>query len=98
MRRDVTGHLTAHRVEGAWDNFQCKQLSNKLSETFAFAELGKIFMHAAAGAYSLPNSYTFVAPRGVVRRVQHFVAHLQAFQQAMIDQWDLLAADGLVEK
>lgn len=98
MGRDVTGYLTTQRMEGAWDNFQCKQLNEKLSEASAFVELGKIFMHAAADAYSLPNSYTFVAPRGVVRRVQHFVAHPKAFQQAIIDQWDEVIASRLVEK
>lgn len=98
MGRDVTGYLTTQRMEGAWDNFQCKQLNEKLSEASAFVELGKIFMHAAAGAYSPPNSYTFVAPRGVVRRVQHFVAHPQAFKQAMIVQWDEVIAGKLVEK
>ena len=65
MGRDVTGYLTEKRMEGPWHNFQCKQLSKRLSESSAFIELGKIFMHSAAGAFSLPSSYTFVAPLGV---------------------------------
>ncbi len=98
MGRDVTGYVTDRRMEGPWDNFQCKQLGAKLSENAAFIELGKIFMHSAAGAYSLPRSYTFVAPRGVVRRVQHFIAHPEQFKKAFFDQWNTDIAGRLVEK
>lgn len=97
MGRDVTGYVTERRMEGPWDNFQCKQLGTKLAESAAFVELGKIFMHSAAGAYSLPRSYTFVAPRGVVRRVQHFIAHPEQFRKAFLDRWDTDIANRLVE-
>jgi hypothetical protein len=40
--RDVVGYATQFRHEGDWDNFQCKQLSARLSEQSAFVELGKI--------------------------------------------------------
>lgn len=62
MGRDVVGYVTHQRHEGDWDNFQCKQLSTRLSEREAFVELGKIFMHSAARQYRLPREYTFVAP------------------------------------
>ena len=97
MGRDVVGYATPHRHEGDWDNFQCKQLSARLSEKDAFVELGKIFMHAAAGDYSLPRSYTFVAPKGVVRNVQNYVAHSNRFCQAFLDKWDAMIASELVE-
>ena len=42
MGRDVTGYVTARRLEGEWDNFQCKQLTSRLSERSAFVELGKL--------------------------------------------------------
>jgi hypothetical protein len=95
--RDVVGYLTSRRHEGDWDNFQCKQLVSRLSEQSAFIELGKIFMHAAAGAYSLPSSYTFVAPKGVVRNVQEFIAHPERFRQAFLSRWDEICAPNLVE-
>lgn len=98
MGRDVTGYLTAERMEGPWDNFQCKQLASPLSETAAFVELGKIFMHSAAGAYSLPRSYTFVAPRGVTRAVQQHIAHPGKFQKEFLDRWNAEIAGRLVER
>lgn len=98
MGRDVTGYVTNKRMEGPWDNFQCKQLSKVLSETSTFVELGKIIMHSADGAYTLPRSYTFVAPCGVARAVQQFIAHPERFKQAFLDRWDTDIAGRLVEK
>lgn len=97
MGRDVTGYVTDRRMEGPWDNFQCKQLSKALSESSAFVELGKIFMHSAAGEYSLPRSYTFVAPRGVARAVQQFIAHPERFKEAFLDRWNTDIAGRLVD-
>lgn len=95
--RDVTGYVTDRRMDGPWDNYQCKQLSTKLSEKALFVELGKIFMHSAAGAYSLPRAYTFVAPLGVVRKVREFVSHPDKLKQALLDRWNIYIADDLVE-
>ncbi|EIL90896.1 ABC-three component system protein [Rhodanobacter sp. 115] len=97
MGRDVTGYATAQRMEGLWDNYQCKQLSKRLSETAAFVELGKIFMHVADGAFALPRAYFFVAPQGVVRAVQDFIAHPERFRSAFLARWDKDIAPRLVE-
>ena len=97
MGRDVTGYVTDRRMEGPWDNYQCKQLSSKLSEASAFIELGKIFKHAADGSFSLPRAYIYVAPVGVVRNVRHFVAHPEQFRKAFLDRWDDVVAGAIVE-
>lgn len=97
MGRDVTGYVTDKRMEGPWDNFQCKQLSKKLSESSIFIELGKIFMHSANGKYSLPRSYIFVAPKGVARTVQNNIANPEKFRQDFLDRWQSKIADHLVD-
>lgn len=98
MGRDVTGYVTARRLEGDWDNFQCKQLTSNLSERSAFVELGKIFMHAANGEFALPRAYFFIAPHGVSRKVRQFVAHPEKFRQAFLTDWDKEIAPHLVQK
>ncbi|WP_418648041.1 ABC-three component system protein [Thauera butanivorans] len=97
MGRDVTGYVTDRRLEGPWDNFQCKQLSSKLSEHSTFVELGKIFKNSADGAFSLPRAYTFVAPYGLVRNARDYIAHPEKFRQAFLDRWDTYIAKDLVE-
>ena len=54
-------------------------------------------MHAAAGELSLPRSYTFVAPRGVGRAVQAFIAHPERFRRAFLDRWNSDIAKRLVD-
>lgn len=97
MGRDVTGYVTDRRLEGEWDNFQCKQLTSKLSERAAFVELGKIFKNSADGAFALPRAYIFVAPYGLVRNARDFIAHPEKFRQAFLDRWDTDIAQHLVE-
>ena len=97
MGRDVVGYVTKNRHEGDWDNFQCKQLKARLSEKGAFLELGKIFMHAAAGEFTLPRAYYFVAPKGVVRNVQTYIAHPEKFRAACLSNWPAFCENDLVE-
>jgi hypothetical protein len=97
LGRDVVGYVSALRHEGEWDNFQCKQLSTRLSETSAFIELGKIFMHSANGEYRLPRAYYFVAPQGIVRKIKALIAHPERFRRSFLDRWDAEIASGLVE-
>lgn len=54
-------------------------------------------MHPAAGEYSLPHSCTFVAPRGVVRAVQKFIAHPEQLKEVFVDRWDADIAKRLVD-
>jgi hypothetical protein len=98
LGRDVTGYVTDKRMEGVWDNFQCKQLSSSLKEVAAFVELGKIFMHASNGEFALPRSYFFVAPYGVARAVQTYIAHPERFRQALLDQWNTRISKKLVSR
>jgi hypothetical protein len=97
MGRDVTGYVTDRRLEGEWHNFQCKQLTSKLSERAAFVELGKIFMHAANGEFSLPKAYYFIAPYGLVRKVRDLIAQPEKFRQAFLTSWDTEIAPHLVQ-
>lgn len=95
--RDVVGYVTKDRHEGPWDNFQCKRLSTNLTLGAALVELGKIFIHSAAGHYSLPRNYTFVAPRGIGRSLQELVSHPEKFRRTVLDQWDDQIAGRLIE-
>lgn len=97
MGRDVTGYVTDKRMDGLWDNFQCKQLKDSLSESSVFLELGKIFMHSANGEYSLPRAYIFVAPQGVKRAVQALIAQPDRFKEDFIRRWNNQIAHKLVE-
>ncbi|WP_020091122.1 ABC-three component system protein [Methylobacterium sp. 285MFTsu5.1] len=95
--RDVVGFETNQRYEGPWTNFQCKLLRRNLSVTDAVRELGKIFMHVAAGNFTLPTKYVFVAPKGTVRTLSDLVGHPEKFRRTVIERWDAVCRDHLVK-
>lgn len=89
MGRDVVGFLTKHLHEGPWHNYQCKQLGHRnLSPGAALLELGKIIHFSHQGEFSLPEQYTFVAPRGLSRHLESLIFNPSALKQALIDRWD----------
>ena len=68
MGRDVVGFLTKELHKGLWHNYQCKQLGRrKVGVDVALLGLGKIIHFSHHGEFTLPEQYTFVAPRGLSR-------------------------------
>lgn len=59
---DVAGYLSHKRLEGQWHNYQCKRYAAALSWGTAAGEIRKMFVAAAAGAFTVPTRYVFVAP------------------------------------
>lgn len=94
--RDVVGFETNNGYEGSWHNYQCKLLRKNLSISDAVLELGKIFMHVAAGDFTLPSKYVFVAPRGTVRTLSDLVRHPEKFRKTVVSEWDAVCRDHLV--
>ncbi len=95
--RDVVGFLTDAGYEGEWHNYQCKHLSTKLTLPAAILEIAKILMHAAAGDFSLPSKYIFVALRGVSRDAADEIRHPERFRRMIGRDWDALCARRLVK-
>ncbi|TXC73367.1 hypothetical protein FSZ31_00975 [Sphingorhabdus soli] len=102
MGRDVVGYQTASRLEGDWDNFQCKQLKRSLTRPGMLRELAKIFYHSGQGHFSLPANYTFVAPRGITRPANDLLTHPTELAAALKEDWDTVCSnhisDGVVVK
>jgi hypothetical protein len=89
--RDVVGFLTDRKHEGEWDLFQCKRKTRggTLGTPEAMTELGKLFYHHINGAYrTLPTSYTFVAPRGVVGPLRDLILNPSTIGPYLISNWE----------
>lgn len=59
---DVAGYLSRQRLEGEWHNYQCKRYAAALTWATAAQEMRKMFVAAAAGEFTVPTRYVFVAP------------------------------------
>ena len=89
--RDVIGFLTDRKHEGDWELFQCKRKTRggALGTSEAMTELGKLFYHHLSGAYrTLPVSYTFVAPRGVVGPLRDLILNPSTIAPYLIMHWN----------
>jgi len=71
MYRVVVGFLTKACLEGPWNNYQCKQPGRRnLGVGSAFLDLGKILHFSHQKKFTLPEQFTFVAPRGLARPLE----------------------------
>lgn len=62
---DIVGFKTDRQFEGPWDCFQAKHYEKALGLSVAAAEMLKVFVSVIEGAYSLPDTYQFLAPKGL---------------------------------
>ncbi|WP_460402064.1 ABC-three component system protein [Actinophytocola sediminis] len=62
---DIAAFRTDRQFEGSWDCFQAKHYKEPLGFSVAAPEMLKVFVSVLDGAYSLPDSYQFLAPRGL---------------------------------
>src|SRR5262245_6549308 len=62
---DIAGFTDDQRLNGVWDNYQCKHFSHAIQPAEGHQEIGKIIWHSYSGAYRPPRQYWFVSPLGV---------------------------------
>ena len=84
---DIAGFADAERLQGVWDNYQCKHYAKALEPSDALPEIGKILWHTFNGAYRVPRRFYFVAPRGVGTTVAGYLANSAQLKQAVIEKW-----------
>lgn len=96
MGRDVVGYRTAQKLDGEWDNFQCKQFrSEPLRVPGILRELAKILYHSAEGHFELPERCYFVAPRGIDRAAQNLLASPSKLRDRLRTDWDKSCANSI---
>jgi hypothetical protein len=97
MGRDVVGYFTAHRHEGPWDNYQCKQYGRTRPTALGLAELGKILYYSHHGEFTVPTACFFVAPRGINRNLRRYISKPSELKATILDKWDDYCARTIIE-
>lgn len=85
---DVIGFLDDMRLQGVWDNYQCKHYDRGLTPGDVWVELGKIIWYSFKGEYLPPRRYYFVAPRGAGTKLNRLLANGQKLREELIANWD----------
>src|SRR6185437_3878917 len=86
---DVAGFADSKKLDGVWDNYQCKRyLGHAVFPSDAWPEIGKIIWHSFNQEYRPPRRYYFVAPHGVGTTLAGYLGNAGKMKKALIDNWD----------
>jgi hypothetical protein len=77
-----------NKLQGVWDNYQCKHLDHALTPTDVWPEFGKVLWYTFNKQYRVPRRYFFVAPRGAGTKLTAHLGDADKLKAAVIDHWD----------
>ena len=94
--RDVVGY-SGDPTDPAcpWDSYQCKHYDHALRPTDVYAELGKLCVFTFRGDYGVPNSYRFIAPRGVGTKLHDLLKKPQELRRELASNWQAYCERGI---
>lgn len=85
---DIAAFKTDRQFEGPWDCFQAKHYKDPLSFGVAAAEVLKVFVWVVEKVYCLPDSYLFLAPKGLSTQFNMMVSKPTAFRDSFLGRLD----------
>lgn len=85
---DIAGFSDNQKLQGVWDNYQCKHYDHALYPTDAWPEIGKILWHSFNGEYRAPRHYFFVAPRGVGTTLAGYLSDATRLKKELVANWE----------
>jgi hypothetical protein len=85
---DIAGFADANKLQGVWDNYQCKHFPSALQPTDVWPEFGKILWYTFNKAYRVPRAYYFVAQRGAGTKLSAYLSDSESLKAAVKDVWD----------
>jgi hypothetical protein len=85
---DVAGFADAKKLQGVWDNYQCKHYPHPLRPGDVWVEFGKIIWYSFKQDYRAPRRYYFVAPMGTGTSLTALLADTGKLRAEVIANWD----------
>jgi hypothetical protein len=88
LGRDVVAFTDAQKLDGVWDNYQCKHLDRPMLASSAGPEIAKTLYYIFKKKFHAPRTMLFVAPRDVSTELSDLLnspTKLKAYVQA---HWD----------
>ena len=84
--RDVVTYEDETRGD-PWHNFQCKRYQDRLGTADLWPDLGKLVYWTMEGSYSVPKTYTFVAPKGATPKAQELLDSPEKLRKGLKRNW-----------
>ena len=95
MGIDVAGFVDDKRLQGVWDNYQCKHYDHAITPGDVWAEFGKVIWYSFKGEYAVPRRYYFVAPWGAGTKLSRLLANPTKLREQLIANWDKYIKDAI---
>lgn len=86
--RDVVAYLTENKINGEWDNYQCKHYHSQLSPSMIYKEIGKLLYYTYIEDFMCPRYYYFIAPKGVGPKLSDLLKKPTDLKSELIKNWD----------
>ena len=84
----MCGFTDANKLQGVWDNYQCKHYDHALHPGDVWPEIGKLLWYTFNQQFAVPRRYYFVAPRGVGTSLNGYLSNAPELKKALIEGWD----------
>jgi hypothetical protein len=84
---DVAGFADDKKLQGVWDNYQCKHYDHTLRPGDVWVEFGKIIWYSFSMEYTAPRKYYFVAPKGAGTGLSKLLADAEKLRREVITNW-----------
>ncbi len=85
---DIAGFTDVDRLDGIWDNYQCKAYARALSFKDVAPDIGKILWHSYSKIYAVPRSCSFLAPKGASSSLLLLLNSATNLKSKIINEWD----------
>ncbi|SFN99901.1 hypothetical protein SAMN05443579_101218 [Variovorax sp. PDC80] len=95
MGIDVAGFVDDKRLEGVWDNYQCKHYDHAIRLGDVWVEFGKVIWYSSSGKYTAPRRYYFVSPFGAGTSLSRLFANATKLREEVIANWDKHVKDAI---
>ena len=89
---DVVGYTDARKLEGVWDNSQCKHYRTSIPTAEGLADVGKVVYWAHQGKFRPPRHSRFIAPKGPCGPLRTLLDNPSQLKQAVLDGWEQYCA------
>jgi hypothetical protein len=97
LGRDVVAFTDEKKLEGIWDNYQCKHYERPLSTSIAGPEIAKLIYFVHLGKFKAPRQMFFAAPRDVSTELADLLNSPTRLRAYVIAHWDKSYAGSILE-
>lgn len=97
LARDVVAFTDPKRLEGSWDNYQCKHYEKPLTSSIAGPEIAKLIYFTYLRRFDPPRRMYFVAPRDMSTELSDLLNSPTKLRSYIEQHWNKSYANTIIQ-